>query len=140
MATCTLCFYGDCSSPFAVCTPRITPHSSPPHTSGISSDYNSFLEAVKAAKAHEDERALELLAKSEEAIEEVVSTFEKFLLTGCPEYLLGLSLGTSGKSLGDDVRGCLWCGLILPPVNLSLTVETRSRRGQYWETRFCVVS
>jgi hypothetical protein len=33
---------------------------------------------VKAAKAHEDEHALELLAKSEEAIEEVVSVFEKY--------------------------------------------------------------
>jgi hypothetical protein len=69
--------------------PRIAIHSTPPHTSGICSDYNIFLEAVKAAKAREDERALGLLAKSEEAIEEVVSIFKNILPTGCSDSFLG---------------------------------------------------
>jgi len=40
-----------------------------------------------------------------------------------PQIVLTIPLGTSGKSVGHDVCGCLWCDLILPMVNPSLTVE-----------------
>jgi hypothetical protein len=54
-----------------VCTPSLTRFSI--SHSSIFSDYNTFLEAVRAAQADDDGRALELLDKSEEAIDDVVS-------------------------------------------------------------------
>lgn len=74
MASYPICIHGDCSSLSSVRPPRINVfYGSPSHALGIRSDYDIFLEAVRATQAQEDERAFELLAKSEEAIEEVVS-------------------------------------------------------------------
>jgi hypothetical protein len=82
LAACPLCLYGERGSLSAVCTPYIALCGHPAHTTMIRSDHTIFLEAVKAVQANEDERALELLEKSEEAIEEVVSILKRlhFLL------------------------------------------------------------
>lgn len=104
MASCLVCLYGKRSSLPAVCTLCIAPYGVPSHIFGVSSDYKSVSEAVIAAKAYEDGRAFELLDKSEEAIEEVVSLFDELFSTYCSEPLSVLS----GTSLGDDIRGCLW--------------------------------
>jgi hypothetical protein len=61
------------------------------------------MEAVKAVRAGEDGRAIELLDKSEQAIEEVVSTFDE----PSAIMLLLLYVRASGTGLGDDIRSCL---------------------------------
>lgn len=73
LVSCPICIHGDRSSLSSVRPHIRVLYGSPSHARGIRSDYDIFLEAVKAAQAKEDERAFELLAKSEEAIEEVVS-------------------------------------------------------------------
>jgi hypothetical protein len=127
LASCPVCLHGERGGLSAVCTPYITPYGFPFHTYGISSDYETFLEAVKAAKANEDERALGLLDKSEQAIEEVVSIFGEPSTIYCSDYPSGLQAQAWGMTF------VVACGkaLIYPPVNPSLTVETRSRRGQF---------
>jgi hypothetical protein len=61
------------------------------------------MEAVKAVRAGEDGRAIELLDNSEQAIEEVVGTFDE----PSTVMLLLLYVRASGTSLGDDIRSCL---------------------------------
>lgn len=94
-----------------------TPYGFPPYALGISSDYETFLEAVKAAKAYEDDRAIGLLDKSEQAIEEVVSIFDEPCPICCSYRISGLQAQAWGMSF------VVVCGkpLIYPPVNPSLT-------------------
>lgn len=123
MASCSVCLHGERGSLPAVCTPHIASSGFLSHTSGISSDYDSFFEAVKAAKANQDEHAFQLLEKSEEAIEEVVS-----ICDGCSTlflHLLALQAQTWGMTF------VVVCGTTSfhPPTSSLLMVETRSCRG-----------
>ena len=95
------------------------------------SDYRTFLEAVKAAQAHEDERAIELLAKSEEAIEEVVSILEERSPAYCSDPLSEFQ----AKAWGITFVAVCGKTSLYPPVNPPLTIESRSHRGQHEEAK-----
>jgi len=117
LASCPVCLHGERNGLSAVCTRYITPYCFPSYAFGIYSDYDTFLEAVKAASANEDERAIELLEKSEQGIEEVVSIFDE-PATICGSYCI---FGFQAQAWG--MTSVVACGkaLFYPPMNPSLT-------------------